>query len=120
MKRTDPMEVMSESYRNAYKIIRDTMDRVQAEVITRPADPNAKKLSDAEFLAEYRKMDDPAVLQSQEAMVRDRFHVVMGRVPRRLVKFVMEGERIKAKFERGEFDRAIAEAEAENEVADAG
>lgn len=99
--RPDPMEILGDAYRDAQSVLSGTLKRIKAESVTRPLDPNAKKLTDDEFLGEYQKFrGNPAEMQSREAGVRNRYNVQPGRVPRRLVEFALEGHRIERKRDK--------------------
>ena len=64
---------------------------MRAETITRPAAPTQAKVSDSQFLEDYRRSITDANDQlSREAQVLERYKVPPGKIPRRLVDFYIE------------------------------
>jgi hypothetical protein len=95
------MDRMVNAYTSARQRAVEALRTARAEVVTRPADPNATRLTGDAWLAEYEAtVNDPARMESLFLELKQRHNVPDGAVPRRLVDYLKLGQRRLAEREK--------------------
>ena len=102
-----PFDALVEAYRDAKTQMADTIKTVKADIVS-PADPNAQRLSRSERIADLDNfLLDPVRRESEFLRLKDRYKLPEDKpIPRRLVNYVVQGLKEKAKAEKQRDARA--------------
>lgn len=92
---TDLQGLMVEAFKDAKKQIIEVSRAIKSEVVTRPADPNATKISGQDARLAYQVFKTGPELESKFFELQEKFKLgdTAKPIPRRLIQYILDEER---------------------------
>ena len=87
-----PYDALVQGFRDAKAIMKESARAVKADIVS-PADPNAKRATKTERMADIQDLlNNPARLESEFLRLKDRYKLPEEKpIPRRLVEYLKQG-----------------------------
>ena len=87
-----PYDSLVEAFRDAKELMRESVRSVKSDIVN-PADPNARRATPAERLADIDDLlNNPARLESEFLRLKERYSLPDDKpIPRRLVDYIKQG-----------------------------